>query len=126
VASTLTIPLVTLPVGVQDFGPVNVADAETKIVLTIDRTVTGGLNSLTSGSLVAVDVYQSDDGGASWFLAVGGTFPGGVYHDGQAQVLVTASTLQVDVYPGTSRKLKVTVTVSGPSSVAVAGTLVTT
>jgi hypothetical protein len=121
---TLTIPLTTLPVGSIDFGPETIVDSETKIVLTIDRTVTGGLNSLTAASVVAVDVSQSNDGGASWFLAVGGTFPGGVYVNGKGATVVV-STLLVDVYPGTSRQLKATVTVSGPVSVGVAGTLVT-
>jgi hypothetical protein len=116
VASTLTIPLLTLPVGVRDFGPANVADAETMILLTIDRTVAGGLNSLTSATGVHVDVMSSSDGGTTWELRVGGTMPGGT--------LGPVSTLQVDLEPGTSRKLKATVTVSG-SPVAVAGTLVT-
>jgi hypothetical protein len=121
-ASTFTIPLLTLPVGVRDFGPTNVADAETSVLLTIDRTVTGGLGSLTSGSAVAVDVMQSNDGGATWVLNVGGTFPGGPPITGSW----ATGTLSVSLAPGTGRKLKATVTVSGPSSVAVAGTLVTT
>jgi hypothetical protein len=120
--STLTIPLVTLPVGVRDFGPANAADSETSILLTIDRTVAGGLGSLTSASTVAVDVMQSNDSGLTWVLSVGGTFPGGPPVTGSW----ATGTLRVDLAPGTSRRLKATVTVAGPSSVAVAGTLVTT
>lgn len=116
-ASTFTIPLVTLPPGVRDLGPATAADTETVILLTIDRTISGGLNSLTPASQVQIDVMQSNDGGVTWRLQVGGTMPGGA--------LGPVSSLQVDLWPGTARRLKATVTVSGPSSVAVAGTLVT-
>jgi len=120
--TTTVIPLTTLPPGQLTFGPSNVADSETRIVLAIDRTVTGGLNSLTPATRVAVDVQQSDDGGATWFLAVGGTFPGGFIQADKAGDPVTVNILNVDVYPGTGRKLKAVVTVTG-SPVAVAGTL---
>jgi hypothetical protein len=122
--TTLTIPLTTLPLGSRDFGPVTIADAEVKIVLTIDRTVTGGLNSLTPASVAAVDVSQSNDGGGTWQLNVGGTFPGGLIPTMKAGNL-TVSALNVDLAPGTSRRLKATLTVTG-TPVAVAGTLVTT
>jgi len=125
-ASTLTIPLTTLPVGSRDLGPADAADAEVKIVLTIDRTVAGGLNSLTAGSVLAVDVFQSNDGGATWVLSVGGTFPGAPILQGLGGTALTTNTLHVDLAPGTGRKLKATVTVSGPSPIAIAGTLVTT
>lgn len=121
-ATTFTIPLVTLPVGVRDFGPANAADTEVSILLTVDRTVAGGLGSLTAASTVAVDVFQSNDGGATWQLRVGGTFPGGPPVTGSW----ATGTLGVQLGPGTSRKLKATVTVAGPSPVAIAGTLVTT
>ncbi len=122
--TTLTIPLVTLPAGSQTFGPSNAADAESKIVLTVDRTVPGGLKSLTSASVVAVDVSQSNDGGVTWQEIAGCTFPGGVITLISGDL--TAAALNVNLAPGTSRKLKAVVTVSGPSSVAIAGTLVTT
>lgn len=117
-ATTFTIPLTTLPVGSRDLGPSHPADTEVSILLTVDRTVAGGLNSLTPSSAIDVAVMQSNDGGVTWVLAVGGTMPGGV--------LGNTSTLKVDLMPGTSRQLKASVTVSGPSSIAVAGTLVTT
>jgi len=117
-ASTLTIPLTTLPVGELDLGPANAADAETGIVLTIDRTVAGGLNSLTPASTVAVNVFQSNDGGVTWMQLVGATMPGGVVGLGHA-----TSDVRTGLFPGTSRKLKATVIVAG-TPVAVAGTLV--
>jgi len=122
--TTLTIPQVTLPVGARDFGPVNIPDAEVAIVMTIDRTVAGGLNSLTGATAVQVDVMQSSDGGATWALRAGASLPGGIIMS--RGVANTTSVVEVDLTPGTGRKLKATVTVSGPSSVTVAGTLVTT
>lgn len=116
--TTFTIPLTTLPVGTRDLGPSHPADAEQSILLTVDRTVAGGLNSLTAASEIDMNVQQSNDGGTTWQLRVGGTMPGGV--------LGAASTLRVDLAPGTSRQLKATVTVAGPSPIAVAGTLTTT
>jgi len=122
--TTTTIPLTTLPVGVRDFGPANAFNAEAAIVMTIDRTVAGGLNSLTGATAVQVDVMQSNDGGATWALRAGASMPGGIILS--KGVANTTSVVEVDLAPGTGRKLKATVTVSGPSSVAVAGTLVTT
>lgn len=125
-ATTFTIPLTTLPVGSRDLGPSHPADSETAIVLTIDRTVTGGLNSLTSDSAIAMDVMQSNDGGNTWVLAVGSTFVGGLIPAGKGGGNVLQAVAKVDLTPGTSRQLKASVTVSGPSSIAVAGTLTTT
>lgn len=122
---TLTIPLTTLPVGSLAFGPSAVADNEKSIVLTIDRTVTGGLNSLTSATAVAITVEQSSDGGITWVLAVGSTFPGGLISAGRAGGTLTANTANVDLTAGTSRLVRASVTVTG-TPVAVAGTLVTT
>ena len=117
-ASTFIIPLTTLPVGTRNLGPAAAGDAERSILLTIDRTVAGGQNSLTPASEVQADVMQSGDSGVTWRLQVGGTMPGGV--------LGNSSTLRVDLFPGMARLLRVTLTVSGPSPVAVAGSLVTT
>lgn len=118
-ATTFTIPLVTLPVGSQQFGPAHPVDAETQVIMTIDRTVAGGLNSLTTASTVNVDVQQSNDGGSSWrdlggWGTVGG--PGSIKNP-------NSSFGGWWLLPGTSRQLRATVTVSGPSSIAVAGTI---
>lgn len=123
-ATTFTIPLVTLPAGSRQFGPAHPADAESSVTLTIDRTPAGGLNSLTGASGLAVDVQQSGDGGATWqdlggWTAIGGLLPakgGGSY---------TVSDGTWNLIPGTSRQLRATVTVSGPSPIAVTGTIVT-
>jgi hypothetical protein len=121
-ASTLTIPLVTLPVGPLTFGPSPAADSETTLTLTIDRTVTGGLNALTAITTIDIAVYQSGDGGATWSQAGGIGVAGGLYTDRHG-VTFTASTMTLKLAPGTSRQLKATVAVAG-TAVAVAGTLI--
>jgi len=125
VAGTFTIPLTTLPDGVRTFGPVNVADADTEAVLTVDRTPAGGLNSLTAATSIALQVEQSNDGGTSWFLAVGGMIIGGQFFntgprgDGS---LITQGSVSVPAYPGTGRQARVRMTVTG-GSFAIAATL---
>lgn len=121
--ATFTIPLVTLPVGVRTFGPSNAADTETAIVLTIDRTVTGGLNSLTSATTLATEVDQSNDGGSTWQEVAAASTIGGALTDAHGNP-VTVFGFTVKLQPGTGRQLRAAVTVAG-SAVAVAGTLVT-
>ena len=122
--SSLTIPLTTLPVGTLNFGPSSVADADVSLTLTIDRTVTGGLNSLTSATAINAQIWQSNDGGATWQEI------GEVGINGGTFVTKTGATATVSVMgpehllPGTSRQLRATVTVTG-TAVAVAGTLTT-
>lgn len=109
------------------FGPQSVAPNDSLIVLTIDRTVAGGLNSLTSATSAEIKAEQSSDGGTTWFLAVAADVPGGQYFrtgphgDGS---LITTSSVTVNVYgSGPGRQLRATITVSGPSPVVLAGSL---
>lgn len=123
-AGTLTIPLTTLPTGARVFGPVSVADADTATVLTVDRTVTGGLNSLTAATTIEMLVEQSDDGGTTWFLLVDGTISGGAVPAFRSAGNAATSDVGVTFAPGTSRRARATMTVTaGP--VAVQGSLTT-
>lgn len=137
-ASTFPIPLTTLPVGSRTFGPATVPDADSRVALTVDRTVTGGLNSLDSSSVLTMLAEMSTDGGSTWhavdigvagtqtaWTAVGGTTVYTDPHNGQ-QVTITASSGSWPLFPGTSRRIRATVTVTGPSSIAVAGSIATT
>lgn len=120
-AGTLTIPLITLPVGSRDFGPATVADADHGVTLTVDRTVTGGLTA-TPAAQLQVQISQSGDGGATWKMIAAATFPGGTV--AVRGVTLTASQLITTWDPGTGRQAKATIIVSG-APVAVAGTLTT-
>jgi hypothetical protein len=130
VAGTVSIPLATLAVGRHDYpsggGGVAVADADTEILLAIDRTVANGFNSQPATTTADYLVEQSNDGGATWFAAVGGTAVGGIVLDPpppRGDGLPSGqSTVQVALYPGTGRKVRASVTVAGVA-VAVAGTL---
>lgn len=123
---TTNLPLTTLPTGSTVFGPANVNNNESMNVLVIDRTVTGGLNSLTSATTVELLVEQSNDGGANWFQLEDGMWPGGFQQAFRQPpgTGATSDTIAVSLAPGTSRKVRVTFTVtSGP--VVVQGTLTT-
>ena len=135
-AATITIPLTRLSPGTVRFpvaGGQAVADTDTLIVLTVDRTVsqgaTQGFNGQPATTTAEITAEQSNDGGATWFLAVGGTVGGGQFFnppppkgDGS---LITASLVQVPLYAGTGRQVRATVTVTG-AQVAVAGSLTVT
>jgi hypothetical protein len=122
-AGTFNIPLTTLVPGVHNFpasGGAAVADSDSLALLTIDRTVPGGLNAVPAVSF-EVSVYQSNDGGATWqFLASAGGSGGiSIMHGGQQ---VNSNDIGVSLWPGTSRLVRASVTITG-ASVAVAGTL---
>jgi len=122
-AGTTAIPLTTLQTGAHTFGPASVADTDATTVLTVDRTVAGGLNSLTAAAAIEILIEQSDDGGTTWFLLVDGVIAGGPV---AAKGGGSAATAQVGVTygPGTGRQTRATLTVSG-GPIRVQGSLTT-
>lgn len=118
-AGTFSIPLTTLAAGSRDLGPTTVADADMGVRLTIDRTVTGGLNA-SPGVTIDVALFQSGDGGATWFGGGGTQLVGGP----KAGRFGNADNVWVSFTAGASRQVKATVTVTG-GSVTVQGTLTT-
>lgn len=133
-ASTFPIPLTTLAVGSRTFGPATIPDADTSVTFAIDRTVSGGLNSLTTASALVLQAEMSTDGGATWhavdsaagqdtsWSTTGGDISG-IDRHGNPTGLTSSGTWPLAA--GTSRRLRATVTVSGPSSIAVAGSIAT-
>lgn len=129
-ATTFPIPLTTLPAGARTFGPASIADTDSSVTFSIDRTVAGGLNSLTDASVLALQAEMSTDGGVTWHAVdnTAGTdthwsTTGGVFTNRNGTVTTSSGTWPLA--PGTSRRLRATVTVSGPSSIAVAGSIAT-
>jgi hypothetical protein len=117
--TTVNIPLITLTVGAHTAGPATLNGTWTTYLLTLDRTVTGGLNSVSSSTHIGFSVEHSTDAGVSWrVLATGGTL-GGPPGDGSPGIGGDFSP------PLAAGQVRVTVTVTG-ASVAVAGTLVVT
>jgi hypothetical protein len=131
-AATTNFGPLTLPTGARTFGPHLAANSDTAIRLTVDRTLTGGLNALTASSTIEVNVELSDDGGATWHATdtdqagtkTAWTTAGGIFTDRFGQV-ATVSGGAWFLFPGTSRQLRATITVAGPSPIAVAGSIVT-
>lgn len=123
-AGTLTIPLTTLSPGTREFGPAVLADTDSLVTLTIDRTVTSGgtpgfdASPATTTAVLAID--QSNDGGATWTNLCTETLVGGV-HTLRGQP-VTTDDVGTYLLPGTSRQGRASVTVSG-APVAVQGSL---
>jgi hypothetical protein len=128
-AGTVTIPLTTLPVGAHAFGPAAAADSDHGVLLTVDRTVTGGFNSQPASTTADYRADQSADGGVTWVLIAGGTMGGGTVAAVQPPRgpggTMGTSTVSADMLPGTGRQVRAVVTVSG-APVAVAGTLTIT
>lgn len=121
-AMTIPIPTVSLPVGVQEFGPAPIVDNLISAAVTIDRTVAGGLNSLPATAILAADVLISHDGGISFEHAAGITAVGGVFPNPKGGSYL-ASTLRVGFGSGIGRQIKARLTVSG-RPIAVAGSIV--
>lgn len=120
-STTVPIPTTTLTVGPHDVAPVTVGAAVVQVLLTIDRTVANGFNSQPATTKANIQVQQSDDNGATWWMIAAADIVGGVYQDKHG-VNYTKSTLTVSLAPAPSRQLKATIVVSG-ASVAVAGSL---
>lgn len=121
-AGTLAIPLTVLNDGTRHFGPAPVADADVMAVLSLDRTMAGGLNSLTSAATLELTIDQSGDGGATWFpladaMITGGLVPAEPPPKGPGGNAATAG-VGVRFAPGTGRQARATViTTGGPVTV---------
>jgi hypothetical protein len=124
--ATVTIPLAVLTAGSHEFGPAAVADADSRVRLDVDRTVskgaTQGLNGQPATTLVSIQASQSGDGGATWVLLTAAGLAGGSYTDPDSG-LFTQSSVFVTLLPGTGRQAKAAIVTN--TSVAVAGTLTT-
>jgi len=120
---SVTIPLVTLPVGTRNFGPAALADFDSEAELAIDRTPANGFNAQPATTTMKIAVEQSNDGGGSWFEKASEMIVGGVYSGKGTDT--NTSTVWVDLAPGTGRQVRATLTVAG-APVAVRGSLTLT
>jgi hypothetical protein len=131
-----TIPLTTFQPGSHTVGPASVPAGDSRVTLTVDRTVTGGLNSLGGSSELHMEAQLSGDGGATWHAvdtdqpgtATAWGTPGGpiTWTDKQGVVhTYTASSGTWPIFPGTGRQVRAVITVTGPAPIAVSGSIVT-
>jgi hypothetical protein len=125
--TTITIPPSSLDVGTHAFtGAID--DVDNRVAITLDRTVAGGLNSLTADSTLAISIGQSDDGGATFYESAGTGLPGwsgGTVADPHTGSPMLANHQGTSFEPGIGRIARLTVIIGGPSPVVVAGTIVT-
>lgn len=124
----VSVPSHTCPVGQTIYGPFSIGTA-TAATMVFDRTVAGGLNSLTSATIVDLAIQQSADGvtwkGASEIgQVVGGVvtsgWTGGAQLDHHGNPL-NQNNLGVSGLDPASTQVRLVVTVGGPSSVVLGG-----
>jgi hypothetical protein len=122
VAQSQTIPN-TLLSGSQTFTFLNTDQVYTNATITIDRTITGGLNSASSALILGLSFDYSLDGGTTWLNIGGSTLIGGTIVT--KGVTLASDTLGVGIgqpFPlGTSFRVD---TVVNAGSVEIAGTVV--
>lgn len=118
-ATNITIPTMTLPVGDQTFGPANM-NKEKTCTVTLDRTVAGGMNSLDASTVLEVQVNSSVDG-VTFRNEAGFTSPGGILTGVHGQI--DANTLTIQGMGGQGTQVEIVTTVTGPSPVVVSGTI---
>jgi hypothetical protein len=122
--TVLTIAPTSLDVGTHAFtGGIDDTDNQVRILL--DRTVTGGLNSLTADSTAAIALACSFDGGTTFDDAGGTGWPGGFIADPHTGNPTLVNNMGTSFEPGTGRIVRLTVTIGGPGAVVVAGTITT-
>lgn len=119
---TLTINLTTLPVGTTVFGPMTIGN-NTRAGISVDRTVAGGLNSVGTDSAIAVLIQTSPDG-TVWSDLCGATWDGGITVTSHGQI--NTSSVETGDVPPAATRVQVITTVTGPSPIAIAGTVTVT
>jgi hypothetical protein len=117
VATTQTIPNTRLT-GQQVFNFANTPPGAQWGKVTIDRTINGGLNSLTQADTCVIEIDRSTDGGATWVPAAAITCEGGTIVT--KGVTLATDTLTVGI-PQDDTGFRITTTVTTP--VRIAGTV---
>jgi len=128
-AGTIQIPLTTLTIGPHVFGPATIVPGDKQAILTVDRTVTGGLNA-TPAAHIDLILDFSNDGGTTWPTQVKAGFEGGQLFIPDKvtgnPILRTIADVRLNGLEQVQNwRVRATVTVSG-ASVAVAGSLAIT
>ena len=122
--TVLTVAPLTMTVGDNVFSG-SVDDTDNQIFILTDRTPAGGMNDLTSDTTCAIAIAAAYDGGVTWEpQGYGGPWAGGIILDKHGNPDLTDQ-LGTSIEPGTSRQVQLTVTITGPSSVVLGGTITT-
>lgn len=122
--TTINIPLQNFPVGVTQFptsGGALLADNESSLNFSIDRTVASNGLNVSPGTSMALAVFVSTDGGTTFPLAGGCTFDGGPVGDTGNEA---TTGFIVNLPPGQGRLAFATVQATG-GTLRVRGSVVT-
>ena len=125
-AQTLIIPVTTFdPEVMHGYGPYTLKQQDNVANITIDRTIAGGLNSLTPEVTGEIVLDFSTDNGQTWTLLASSGFEGGlvVWTDRfgvQHTITIVAITVGTDLVKGA--QIKGTAVVHG-GSVNMTGTV---
>ena len=124
-ATTINIPLTTLPVGSQTFGPTPAAGIQ-KVDLLINRNVGSlPLNGQPATTTLELRVDLSEDGGVTWRLLFAADVPGGILQNDfppfDTATVSEVSEVLTAPLPANAQARAI-LTVAG-SSVSVSGTL---
>lgn len=119
--ATFTIPQTTLPVGQTTVGP-HTIPASSRFSISLDRTLPGGMNSLTAATTMDLSVDTSPDGGTTWVNEAAFTGARGGPQTGPHGVQLNADGLNITgINP--NPLCRAIVVIGGPSPVVVAGSL---
>jgi len=120
--ANITLPVnTTIAVGTHTFGPVTLADStHTEATLTIDRTTASGFNSLDDTTVVTFEMDYSSDGGTTWTVIATQTVVGGTFiTKGGVTESISVISFGIGSPFASGTQVRATVTVTGPSSVAI-------
>ena len=108
---------INVPAGSRDFGPATIPDGLTKVTLRMARRTTATPTLWAVGVTVDLKSWCSLDGGVTWLQWLGFGAPGGILikRDGTDTV---ESWVSSALPAGTSRRIKLTATVTGGTLVS--------
>jgi len=108
---------INVPAGSRDFGPATIPDGLTKVTLRMARRTTATPTLWAAGVTVDLKSWCSLDGGVTWLQWLGFGAPGGILikRDGTDTV---ESWVSSALPAGTSRRIKLTATVTGGTLVS--------
>lgn len=108
---------INVPAGSRDFGPATIPDGLTKVTLKLARRTTAAPTLWAAGVTVDLKSWCSLDDGVTWLQWLGFGAPGGILIKRDSTETVE-SWVSSSLPAGTSRRIKLTATVTGGTLVS--------
>ncbi len=123
---TINIPLALRQVGSETYGPGTLAVGDFELEVNLDRTPNQGLNARTTATLVTVAFDMLLPSDPTWRQVGGTTFQGGTRTDPETGQTITSEYMGVALWKPNlaGRQIRLRLTIAGPSSVRLAGSLI--